>query len=210
MRPALFFLLVSIALVAASDGQAQDPSREMMQSHRIERRVTGVSSMPSTTKSIPTTPALKTTGSQPIEQGISTTQATTTMTLPATPSLSVPEMPQSLPPPSMPSFDTPTATSNIDPNQDPFKPKMSIPSYEAAYMASLRREAEEKRKKKSLMDAIFDEITTYGLYFLLGIVIFLVIYALRKEPKKAAPQKLTTSPGDPEPKKDIWRDDLTT
>ncbi len=214
MRPALCFPLVLFALALAADGQAQDPSREMMQSHRIERRMTGAATM--TSAAIPAVPALKTTDSQAIPEGDATAQTTPsvttlTPTLPATPSFSVPGLPQDIPATSVPSLGTPTATSNIDPNRDPFKPKMHVPSYEAAYKASLQRAAEEKRKRKSLMNAISDELTNYGLYILLGIVALLVLYALRKDPVRPAAAKTSPpSPGKKEEEKDIWKDNIAT
>ncbi len=207
MRPAFLFLVALSVLAVPRDGQAQDPARELMQSKRIERKMTGISGMPSATQAIPATPALETTAPSTIQQAGATTQTTPvpTTTLPTMPSL---EMTQKMPAPPASPLDMPTATSNIDPNQDPFKPTMRVSSYEAAYMAALRHEAEEKKKKKSLMDAIFDDITSYGLYILLGIVAFLVIYALRKEPTRPAPPKLEISPPGTEEKKDIWKDDL--
>ncbi len=207
MRPALLFLVALGVLAVSADGQAQDPSRELMQSQRIERKMTRISGMPSATPSIPEAPAFETTAPQTIQQAGAAAQATPapTTTLPTVSSL---EMTQKMPALPASPLGTPTATSNIDPNQNPFKPRMRIPSYERAYLAALRHEAEERRKKKSLINAVFDEITSYGLYILLGIVAFLVIYALRKEPVKPGPPRPGIFPPEAEDKKDIWKDDL--
>jgi|GEM_PF-2295721 len=208
MRPTIFFSLVLFILSLAPEGRAQDASREMMESHRIERRVTGASAIPSTT-AIPEAPTLQTQTPSAVQQNAVTTQTTVAAPtpLPATPALAGPELPQNLPQPSVPSLGTPTATSNIDQNLDPFRPKIRVPRYEAAYLASLRHEAEERKKRKSLMNAILDEIATYGLYLLLGLVVFLLIYALRKETIKAGPPKAEVSSLEAQEKKDIWTSD---
>jgi len=208
MRLTLLTLSILLFLTPQDQGQAQDITRDLRRSHQIQRQVTGLSA-PKAPSGIPASSTIETSVPQAIKPN---TLTTTTTTLPSTSVLPSAATEQPMAPEfSIPSFEAPSASSNINPNLDPFKPKMRTSSYEAQYMASLRREAEEAKKKKTLMNSISEEITNYGLWFLLAIVIFLIIFALKKEPKRAGPQKLTTGSGEEEPKQDIWKsDDLIT
>jgi len=208
MRFAPFFFLALLALAPVSVGRAQDFARELKQSQQIQQKATDLSRLTTTPSSIPAGPALET-PAPPVTAKQDTPTAEMTELPPASAlSSPVPEISQNFPTPSVPSLETQPLSSNIDSSLNPFKKKPSVPRYEAAYRAALQREAEAKRKKKSLLNAISEEITDYGLYFLLGIVLFLLIYALRKEPTKlSAPKPEPAAPGQPE-KKDIWEDNL--
>lgn len=88
--------------------------------------------------------------------------------------------------------------------------KISIPEYEKRLQEMMRTQEEKaKAKKKSLLESILNEITRYGIYIVLGLVILIVLYALHKDkPTVALPP--VAKPEDPEgaPKKSIWDDEF--
>lgn len=92
-------------------------------------------------------------------------------------------------------------------------PSYTPNKYEQQYMDSLAAQAmQEAKKKKKFIESIISELSAYGLYIVLGLVAFVVIYTLRKEHRKpsAAPTTpLTETPSDlEENKKDIWSDEF--
>lgn len=136
------------------------------------------------------------------------------MQLPAAPAIKSTKEPQ---------FNPPAITASTLPKKQPsnllnFKPiPKALPTYtpnkyEQQYMDSLAAQAmQAAKKKKKLIESIISELSTYGLYIVLGLVAFVVIYTVRKEHRKpSAPT--TPSPETPlsldENKKDIWSDEF--
>jgi hypothetical protein len=211
MRPAPIFLVALGLLAVPRVGQTQGMTRDLQRSQQIQQKASSLSAAPPAAPALPQAPALQTPDPQPVPQGMTTSTVPPAAAPSGLPSANtLPTQNEPLSPVS--SLDTPTATSNIDPNANPFKAKMRVPDYEARYRAAMLAEKKKQEEKKSLMNAIFEEVTNYGLYFLLGLVLFLVLYALRKEPSKAGPPKtiLSSGPKPGEESKDIWKDDLLT
>ncbi len=112
--------------------------------------------------------------------------------------------------PIVPSPTTGPGINNVPSMQ---KTRISVPDFEEKYKRMLMAQAEAKKhKKKSLIDSILDELVHYGMFLILGIVILVVIYALRKD--KETPGTGFHLPEQPssklpqEPKKDIWHDEF--
>jgi hypothetical protein len=84
--------------------------------------------------------------------------------------------------------------------------------YEQQYLDSLAAQAlEAAKKKKKLIEAIISELSAYGLYIVLGLVAFVVIYTIRKDHKKPSTPTtpFTSIPSAlDENKKDIWSDEF--
>ncbi|MEK7849571.1 MAG: hypothetical protein AAB213_01930 [Candidatus Omnitrophota bacterium] len=122
-----------------------------------------------------------------------------------TPPLYIPPLPDiSAPVPSLSSPKVPTLT----------KTRITVPNFEEKYKKLLAAQAEAKRKKKkSLIDSILDEIVHYGFLIVLGLVILVVVYVLRKDKETPGtgfqmPQHPEKPQEQREPKKDIWQDDF--
>jgi|GEM_PF-5629752 len=100
---------------------------------------------------------------------------------------------------------------NIKPLAKPL-PSYAPNKYEQQYMDSLAAQAmQAARKKKNLIESIISEFSAYGLYLVLGLVAFVVIYTIRKEHKKpsAPTTPFTETPlSSEENKKDIWSDEF--
>ena len=117
---------------------------------------------------------------------------------------------------SMPSIVMPAATLTTPQTPSLKKTRITVPDYEERYMKLLAAQAEAKRKKKkSLIDSILDEIVRYGFLIVLGLVVLVVFYALRKD--RETPGTGFQMPQHPEkslkdepegPKKDIWHDEF--
>jgi|GEM_PF-977942 len=92
--------------------------------------------------------------------------------------------------------------------------RISVPDFEERYKKLLAAQAEAKhKKKKSLIDSILDEIVHYGFLIVLGLVILVVVYALRKDKKTPGtgfqmPQHPEKTSEHEKPKKDIWQDEF--
>ena len=123
------------------------------------------------------------------------------------PSPSVPDVSES---PGLPLIG-PSATSLKSPS-DIKKPKISVPNYESKYQAMLNAKAAavvDRKKQMKLMDRLLEEIANYGIWIVLGLVAFIMVYTLWKEKeideKIAAEQENIKQVGAPE-KKDIWKE----
>ncbi|MFH0940314.1 MAG: hypothetical protein V1840_00470 [Candidatus Omnitrophota bacterium] len=115
-----------------------------------------------------------------------------------------------------PGISTPAPTLVTPQTPSLTKTRITVPDFEERYKKLLEAQAEAKRKKKkSLIDSVLDEIVRYGFLIVLGLVVLVVIYALRKD--KETPGTGFQMPQHPEkplkeeqeePKKDIWQDDF--
>ena len=85
-------------------------------------------------------------------------------------------------------------------------PRIKVPDYEKRLQAALLAEYQAKisKKKKSLIDSILEETSKYGLLIVLGLVILVMIYAMRKEGKEPPYER----PKPEDEKKDIWHEEF--
>lgn len=92
-------------------------------------------------------------------------------------------------------------------------PKIKVPTYEKQLKAMLesKEKAETKKRRKKLMDEILDEVANYGIWIILGLIAFILVYTLYKdkeiEGKIAHEHEEMKQVGMPE-KKDIWKDEF--
>ncbi len=91
--------------------------------------------------------------------------------------------------------------------------EISVPSYEKEYQEMLEKQRidQEARKKKKFTDALKEDIRRHGLLLLLGFVVLLIVYALRKErtpAKSVREQEQPPAPPEPPSGKDIWHEDF--
>lgn len=82
-----------------------------------------------------------------------------------------------------------------------------MPDYEKRFQESLQAEhrARIAKKRQSLIDAILEEASKYGLFFVLGFVILVMLYAMRKEGKQPLPPERE---GLDDERKDIWHEEF--
>lgn len=198
--------MIVAVFAAAPEGRTQDSFKDLQRSQQIQQKASGLAGA----EAMPAVPALP--APMPASASAPQTQASPAAAIPAPASLSRPTAPitqQSSLPVAEPfkATELPPGASLED---NPFRPKISVPAYEAQYRAAMRQRQSEQAKKKSLIKSISDEIVHYGLYFLLGIVVFLLIYALRKEPGRPTPKTIPSPSPQGEDKNDIWKDDLIT
>ena len=91
------------------------------------------------------------------------------------------------------------------------KLNITVPDSEKKYRELFEAEQIEKSKKrKSLIDSILDEFVRYGILITLGLVVFIVIYTIKKDKDitPQAPQSETPKEDEQkiEEKKDIWKE----
>ncbi len=86
-------------------------------------------------------------------------------------------------------------------------PRVTVPDYEKRFQESLQAEhrARIAKKRQSLIDAILEEASKYGLFFVLGFVILVMLYAMRKEGKQPLPPERE---GLDDERKDIWHEEF--
>ena len=72
---------------------------------------------------------------------------------------------------------------NLGIPKEPKKVEITVPDYEQKFREMYQKEQTVKaaKKKKKLIESIADEVRTYALLFVMGFVVFLVIYTLRKD-----------------------------
>jgi hypothetical protein len=196
---ALFFLLSARA--QADKFQSSFSSDYMTQSKQQDIKIApvAVQKVPITV----TSPIQQTAASNADLTPATTIQARAiapALDIPPSPGISTPDI--SMPAPSLVSPKAPALTQM----------RITVPDYEEKYKKLLAAQAEAKRKKKkSLIDSILDEIVRYGFLIVLGLVVLVVVYALRKD--KETPGTGFQMPRHPEkpldePKKDIWQDEF--
>lgn len=111
--------------------------------------------------------------------------------------------------PSMPQMSSVTLKGPADIKT----PKIKVPTYEKQLKAMLesKEKAETKKRRKKLMDEILDEVANYGIWIILGLIAFILVYTLYKdkeiEGKIAHEHEEMKQVGMPE-KKDIWKDEF--
>lgn len=113
--------------------------------------------------------------------------------------------------PSLPDIPT-TGLGAMKGPADIKKPKISVPSYQNKYdqtmKARMMAQAEMKKQMK-LFDRIMNEIGNYGIWIIVGLVLFIIIYTIWKEKetdsKMAQEEENIKQLGTAE-KKDIWSD----
>ena len=93
------------------------------------------------------------------------------------------------------------------------KPKITVPDYEKKYRELFEAEQIKKGiKKKSLIDSILDEFVRYGILITLGLVVFIVIYTVKKDkditPQAPPPETPKEDEQKIEEKKDIWKENF--
>jgi len=93
------------------------------------------------------------------------------------------------------------------------KPNITVPDFEKKYKEMFEEEQIKKqKKKKSLIDSILDEFVRYGILITLGLVIFIVIYTIKKDkditPQAPPPEAPKEEKRKIEEKKDIWKEDF--
>jgi hypothetical protein len=88
--------------------------------------------------------------------------------------------------------------------------RIKTPEYEQRFQEMMRPgEEKAKAKKKTLFESILDEITRYGVYIVLGLVILTIFYALHKDkPPVAAPTAAQLQKAEDIKKKTIWDDEF--
>lgn len=124
-------------------------------------------------------------------------------------------------PPSLPTAqpNTPSLTSP-EPIAPPLKNiadikklNISVPDFEKKYKELFEAEQIKKnKKKKNLMESILDEVIRYGILITLALVVFVVIYTIKKD-RDLTPQAPPVETGKEkeqktEEKKDIWKEDF--
>ncbi|QAT17512.1 hypothetical protein BU251_07175 [Candidatus Velamenicoccus archaeovorus] len=93
-------------------------------------------------------------------------------------------------------------------------PDITVPNYEARYKAMLNAKAKaisERKKHLKLIDRILEEVANYGIWLMLGLIAFVLIYTIYKE--KETEQKIVAGQERLEQKeqgekKDIWQDEF--
>jgi len=93
-------------------------------------------------------------------------------------------------------------------------PDITVPNYEARYKAMLNAKAKaisERKKHLKLIDRILEEVANYGIWLMLGLIAFVLIYTIYKE--KETEQKIAAGQEQLEQKeqgekKDIWQDEF--
>jgi hypothetical protein len=93
------------------------------------------------------------------------------------------------------------------------KVNITVPDFEAKYKELFEMEqAKKNKKKKSLIDSILDEIVHYGILIILGLVVLVVIYTIKKDkditPQEPLPEAPKNMEQKKEGKKDIWEEDF--
>jgi len=127
---------------------------------------------------------------------------------------SIPDLattPASLPAPIPPIDKTTALKGPLD-----VKPvNIKVPDYEQQLQQMLQAQQPKVKKKKPLFNAILDEITNYGVFIILGLVAFILVYIVRKEKFDIKTQSTDGSDGSgdtsdtgegeiPKEKRDIW------
>lgn len=90
------------------------------------------------------------------------------------------------------------------------KTDITVPSYESRYQAMIKAKLKakaERKKQIKLIDRIIDEVANYGIWFMLGLVAFVMIYTIYKEKetdKKIAAEQEQLKQQQQSQKKDIW------
>ncbi len=93
-------------------------------------------------------------------------------------------------------------------------PDISVPNYEARYKAMLNAKAKavaERKKHMKLIDRILEEIANYGIWIMLGLIVFVLVYTIYKEKEtdqKIAEQQEQFEQKQVGEKKDIWQDEF--
>lgn len=93
-------------------------------------------------------------------------------------------------------------------------PDITVPNYEARYKAMLNAKVKavaERKKHMKLIDRILEEVANYGIWIMLGLVIFVLAYTIYKE--KETEHKIAAGQEQLEQKqmgekKDIWQDEF--
>ncbi len=68
--------------------------------------------------------------------------------------------------------------------------------------------AEKNKKKKNLINSILDEITKYGMFIVLGFVVFTVLIVLRMDKIQQKRLQSVHEKSEEETKKDIWHEEF--
>ena len=150
---------------------------------------------------------------------------TQTIPLPANnnPGLDTPTMPptitqEPMTPPSLPTIQPTAPLSSSPPIAPPMKNiadikklNITVPDSEKKYRELFEAgQIEKGKKRKSLIDSILDEFVRYGILITLGLVVFIVIYTIKKDKDitPQAPQSETPKEDEQkiEEKKDIWKE----
>lgn len=93
-------------------------------------------------------------------------------------------------------------------------PDITVPNYEARYKAMISAKVKavaERKKHLKLVDRILEEVANYGIWIMLGLIAFVLIYTIYKE--KETEQKIAAGQEQLEQKqmgekKDIWQDEF--
>ncbi|MDD5137906.1 MAG: hypothetical protein WC409_00930 [Candidatus Omnitrophota bacterium] len=93
-------------------------------------------------------------------------------------------------------------------------PDITVPNYEARYKAMLNAKVKavaERKKHMKLVDRILEEVANYGIWIMLGLIAFVLIYTIYKE--KETEHKIAAGQEQLEQKqmgekKDIWQDEF--
>jgi len=93
-------------------------------------------------------------------------------------------------------------------------PDITVPNYEARYKAMLNAKAKavsERKKHLKLIDRILEEVANYGIWIMLGLIAFVLIYTIYKEKEtdqKIAEQQEQFEQKQAGEKKDLWKDEF--
>lgn len=147
---------------------------------------------------------------------------TSTQTKPSGPNPVMTQQLPSIPPLLTTKTNLPTLLPSIGKTAIPKSPMdlkpldIKVPNYDQQLQQLIQSEQPPKvKKKKPLLDAILEEITNYGVFIILGLVAFILVYVVRREKvgEKAKPADEADEPGEtsessegevPKIKRDIW------
>lgn len=146
---------------------------------------------------------------------------TSTQTVPSGPSPVITQQLPAIPPLVTTKTNLPTPIPSIDKTvilKGPIDLKpvnIKVPNYDQQLQQMMQGEQPKVKKKKPLLNAILEEITNYGVFIILGLIAFILIYVVRKEKleEKAKPTDEGAEPGEmsrsgedegPRIKRDIW------
>jgi hypothetical protein len=144
-----------------------------------------------------------------------------TQTKPSEPSPVMTQQPPSIPPlattqTNLPSTIPPIGKTSTLKGPLDIKPvNIRAPNYDQQLQQMMQAEQPKVKKKKPLFAAILEEITNYGVFIILGLVAYILIYIVRKDmaQEKAKPADEADEPGETSPsgenetpgtKRDIW------
>lgn len=91
----------------------------------------------------------------------------------------------------------------------PKRLNIKVPDYERKFQEMMqKKEAEKIKKKKTLWQSIRDELVRYGAFIILGAVIFIMLYAMRKDKNTLGMSPSEETRLEEQKTKTIWDDEF--